>query len=526
MMMNEKTTMNANTEEIAPLGFSGEDDQLTPVPVEPEICGVAFDEEIEAKPRGWRDVVWDNGLSYSNMGSAQDDSQYPLLSEMADDYKFNYTQAVQDVHWVGGYWNGDPAPFDWRIRFYKNSGDEPGALHAGPFEFAWDDIDKIDLGGGYFEMSVDIPTVNFAGGVKYWISIQGVGFFPPQSGWAMHSGIQLSMGMFKSAFFGYPNWTPASVVGWGTVDFCFQLTSKADHDVGVTEIKHPKTCDTPGCPCIPVELEVTNFGTNDEVDVPVHVEIHRNLLYTSFPMDDFNVEWNFEGQDCCNWQFVEQETWFPYIVEPNKGEWMAEFNQHGCTYGVAEMITHEPIYLCGDCLDPYLKFYMWHDDYGSDDYLDVWVSTDGKYGIYTKIGGPYERLCCPDCPIGWVEHRISLEQFICQPIWIKFMGHCDGTPSAYNLHIDDVAVFDLEYSATKYVDLEAGEIKQVEFDCWETECWWCQYENEDVEFMVGAYTMMEGDENMGNDGWGPCQNEFKEIFIHIPWTHDVGDKEI
>jgi hypothetical protein len=37
---------------------------------------------------------------------------------------------------------------------------------------------------------------------------------------------------------------------------------------------------------------------------------------------------------------------------------------------------------------------------------------------------------------------------------------------------------------------------------------------------------MEGDENPGNDGFGPMQTDFVPTFIHIPWTHDVGDKEI
>ncbi|MCK4366122.1 MAG: hypothetical protein KAW45_08725, partial [Thermoplasmatales archaeon] len=355
------------------------------------------------------------------------------------------------------------------------------------------------------------------------------GFFPPQSGWAMHTGYQLSMGMFKSTFFGYPTWTPANVVGWGDVDFCFQLTAApSDHDVGVTEIKHPTDLDTPGCPCIPVEVEVSNMGIHDESNVPVTVEVHRNLMCTSFPADDYNMEWNFDPP--CppgNWQFVMAETWFPYRVTPVHGDWMAEFNQHGCVDPeVAEMRTHYPINLCGDCIDPYLKFYFWHDDYGSDDYMDVWVSTEDKYGYYEKVGGPYERLICPECPEGWKEYRISLEEFICNDIWIMFKGHCDGTPSAYNLFVDYVCVFDLEYQETKYIDIDVGEVKQVEFPCWPGECWWCQYENDDVLFHVGAWTEMEGDGNPANDGFGPYQWLYKPVWIHIPWTHDVGDKEI
>ena len=133
MMMNEKTTMNANTGGESPLGTSG-DDRIAPEPSVPETyTNDAMGKEIPYSGLTRTTVVWDNGMSYHGMGSAQDDTQYPLLSEMADDFKFTGNQGVNDVHWIGGYWNGDPAPFDWRIRFYKESGGAPGNLHAGPF---------------------------------------------------------------------------------------------------------------------------------------------------------------------------------------------------------------------------------------------------------------------------------------------------------------------------------------------------------------------------------------------------------
>ncbi|MCK4366312.1 MAG: hypothetical protein KAW45_09690, partial [Thermoplasmatales archaeon] len=183
MNMNEKTTVIENEDNgEGPLGIGGESIGLI---VDPEICAQQLEFEHPTRDPINANIVWDNGMTYSNMGSAQDDTQYPLLSEMADDFKFTSTQAVHDVHWVGGYWNPPgSAPFDWRIRFYKDAGGEPGDVPYGgsPFVFAWDDINKVDLGNGYFQMDVDIPTVVFNAGVKYWISIQGVGFFPPQSG--------------------------------------------------------------------------------------------------------------------------------------------------------------------------------------------------------------------------------------------------------------------------------------------------------------------------------------------------------
>ena len=85
-----------------------------------------------------------------------------------------------------------------------------------------------DMGSGIcYDYSVDLPTpVEFVANTKYWISIQGIGDFPPQSGWAMHNdSILLHEALFKSVYFGYPNWTNGSTVYGSPFDMCFQLTS-------------------------------------------------------------------------------------------------------------------------------------------------------------------------------------------------------------------------------------------------------------------------------------------------------------
>jgi len=154
---NMKENMATGQSQEGATGTGDDSNQLGPLVL--EMQGAQLEHPItEFRDTTQSTIVWDNDLTAENMGSAQDDSAYPMLSEMADD--FEYSGVVHDVHWVGGYWNGDPAPFDWRIRFYKDAGGAPGALHAGPYEFAWDDINKIDLGGGYFQMDVDIPATS------------------------------------------------------------------------------------------------------------------------------------------------------------------------------------------------------------------------------------------------------------------------------------------------------------------------------------------------------------------------------
>ena len=522
MNLNENIIDEAeNTETVITYGF---EEETLGVSLEPEISNQQFAVQREEKfsPRGA--VIWDNGMSYSSMGSSQDDTAYPLLSEIADDFIFDEDTVAGDVHWIGGYWNpAGPATFDWRITFYTESGGAPGSIHAGPFQFAWGDLDTVELAPGYYQMGVNIPAVSFSGGVKYWMSIQGVGFFPPQSGYAIHTGVQENMAMFKSAFFGYPDWTPADVVGWGVMDCAFQLTEPAPHDVGVSEIKHPTHLDSPGCPCIPVEVEVFNAGQFDEVDVPVTVEIHRNLWTQTFgyePPDE--MEFIIDQGDC-TWQYSMAETAYPFAITPFDGNYFAELNQIGCL-GTSYLTTAIPTDLTAQCLDPYLKFYFWHDQYGSDDYMTVEVN-DGSG--WTEIGGPYFRLCCPDCPEGWTEYRISLADYIGQPaVMFRFVGHCEMPLDAYQLGLDYVAVFDMEYQETQTIDIDIGEILQLEFPCWSIECFWCEYENDDILFHVGAWTELETDGNPDNDGYGPQQTDFLPVVIHIPYTHDVGDKEI
>jgi hypothetical protein len=187
---------------------------------------------------GGRAVVWDNGMLYDGIGASQYDDLVdpPLDPIIADDFEFTVTQQVNDVHWIGGYWNGPPddGDFDWEIKFYDNdpSGPEPkpGTVIS-TYYFANADVNETFIEGlpgeiNYYGYSVNLGSVEgFMGGAKYWISIQGIGIFPPQSGWAYHEDpIILHEAVFKSDYFGYPDWTNTSDVFGYAVDMCFQLT--------------------------------------------------------------------------------------------------------------------------------------------------------------------------------------------------------------------------------------------------------------------------------------------------------------
>ncbi len=179
-------------------------------------------------------IVWDNGMEYYLMAAAQFDPVYGELGTTADDFHFAETTEVTDVHWVGGYWNTNyqTGDFDWNITFYYDRGDgeAPGTIYAGPFIIAWDEIGQElleDTGTSiYYTLSADLPEiVTFEACEKFWISIRGEGAFPPQSGCCFQLAVQLHMAVWKSAYFGVPDWLDSDLQWtYGPMDLCFQLT--------------------------------------------------------------------------------------------------------------------------------------------------------------------------------------------------------------------------------------------------------------------------------------------------------------
>jgi hypothetical protein len=174
-------------------------------------------------------------MDYVGLGAAQWDEVLQFDSYLADDFEFTEETEVCDVHWIGGYWGGDPAEFDWGISFFYDDGtgtspdghpDTPS--FAGPFIYAWDDCNPVEIAPGEYEMYVDLPeNIPFPAG-HYWIAIWGIGLYPPQSGWGYHQTYLLEPAVWGSAYFGFPFWTPGFDVQGFDFDMAFQLTTKED----------------------------------------------------------------------------------------------------------------------------------------------------------------------------------------------------------------------------------------------------------------------------------------------------------
>jgi hypothetical protein len=182
-------------------------------------------------------VVWDNGLDLAGLVSAQEEDVYNLDTVPADDFMFDEDTDVYGLFYIGGYWNpqGD-GKFDWNISFYNDDGSgwKPGAVIFNEV-FANADIDKEfffnSTSSTYINHTITFDDpLTFSANTKYWVSIQGVGDFPPQSGLGRHNesfgGIKLHEAVWKGAYFGVPDWVNGSEQFGEAVDYCFQLLGK------------------------------------------------------------------------------------------------------------------------------------------------------------------------------------------------------------------------------------------------------------------------------------------------------------
>jgi len=201
-----------------------------------------------------RDIVWDNSIEYHapDGGIFVATERSDAIAYPADDFKLDITQQVDSVFWQGGYFQCELAQglidydWDWRIIFWDDyiDGSHPGN-EIYNWTFANTSIDhelwytwtNSSTAREYWaaNYSVQLPeTVTFLANTKYWITIRGIGEFPPQACWVRHNysagGIKLHEAVFKGAAWGFPNWINlSSIISTEKIphDFNFQLFGQA-----------------------------------------------------------------------------------------------------------------------------------------------------------------------------------------------------------------------------------------------------------------------------------------------------------
>lgn len=178
-----------------------------PVPYSPSVAGHNY-------VPGGRDVLWSEP---ADLNAAKISSEiiaaFGLESELANDFVLGAAATITKVIGYGGYYNwvqGDPAITSLNWKFYTDGGGVPDALINTFTGFSGETFIGYD-GFGYptykYELSIS-QSVN--DNEIYWLGIQAADHpFPPQWGRQGAGAVTNFDTVFKSAFFGYPNWTPA-----------------------------------------------------------------------------------------------------------------------------------------------------------------------------------------------------------------------------------------------------------------------------------------------------------------------------
>jgi hypothetical protein len=213
------------------------------------------DARLESAPLS-RALVWDNVVGvYGALGGVivavvrPDGIAFP-----ADDFMLDTTSDVNKIFWQGGYFQCELAQgmmdynWDWRVLFWDDIGDgtNPGTvIHNFTIPTAsierehWYNWTNPSTLREYWvaNYSANLPeTVTFNADTKYWITMQGIGAYPPQACWSRHNdsvgGILLHQAVFMGVLWGFPDWVDiSSVVTDGLPhDLNYQLFYEAEDE--------------------------------------------------------------------------------------------------------------------------------------------------------------------------------------------------------------------------------------------------------------------------------------------------------
>jgi hypothetical protein len=183
-----------------------------------------------------RDACWSeppdlNGL----IASSEIISWLGLETEIANDFLPSAGYAITMARWWGGYWGTAHCEdigyaSHWNLRFYENPrGNGPRGLGGpvGPSTLGVSCLPRAVISetlnadahetyiycqSGYYpicEYTVDV-SVSVDANQRYWFGCQSADHtYPPQCGRLASAEVVGCDSMFRSAFFSYPDWTPA-----------------------------------------------------------------------------------------------------------------------------------------------------------------------------------------------------------------------------------------------------------------------------------------------------------------------------
>jgi hypothetical protein len=193
-------------------------------------------------------------LSYGSIVSQEmtDAGSAPLSSVAADDFIVPEGDNW-DVHYVnvaGSYFSYAGASVTgMNVVFYDNNNGMPGnAVHSFSNITTFNEL-PIDVTTGLYLYEITLPSAVALSAGHYWMSVQAVSNYTVtgQWGWFTHESLvideQYEWKNPGDGFgLGFTDWTPASMVTWGSYNLAFSLSGPGeDGDLSVSAIIQPVT---------------------------------------------------------------------------------------------------------------------------------------------------------------------------------------------------------------------------------------------------------------------------------------------
>lgn len=163
-----------------------------------------------------RDEAWSEPPDLEGMiASSEMIAAFGFDTEIANDFYLTEGNTLIVARWWGGYFNllgCDNIGYatHWNLRFYDDAGCMPGTLIR---EYVNSSVSETYIHcqtGGYpvfrYETSV---SLDLPGNTLFWFSAQAADHvYPPQCGRLASGGVVNCDAVFRSTYFGYPDWIP------------------------------------------------------------------------------------------------------------------------------------------------------------------------------------------------------------------------------------------------------------------------------------------------------------------------------
>ena len=240
---------------------------------------------------GDRDAVWSEPPNFDGLlASSEVIGVYGLQTEIANDFYVAGSVTIGIARWWGGYYNNYGCSdigyaTNWNLRFYDDGGCIPNSVVYEAVGVASNETYVYCQSGIYpiFKYQYDGVSLPVQANTLYWFGAQAADHtFPPQVGRVASAGVVSCDTVFKSAYFSYPDWTPAIDV--------FGVAFDASQEFEQGGIPPP---DRPGACCV---------GDQGECQVVYGGECYY-----------LGGEWMGEGTDCdpnpCTVDPVKDTSW-------------------------------------------------------------------------------------------------------------------------------------------------------------------------------------------------------------------------